>query len=127
MNPHPIQTTVERLAKERGRFAPRAYFFTLEALNFTLEAARKSGHSGHITGQQLLEGIQKLAVKNFGFLGRTVFQSWGIQSSGDFGKIVFDLVSVQLLSKQETDSEKDFETAQDFSAVFEGSFIHEDA
>jgi uncharacterized repeat protein (TIGR04138 family) len=117
---------IESLASERGRYSPQAYFFVLEALNYTLERLRKEGHAGHITGHQLLEGILDLGIKSFGFLGRAVFESWGLRRTGDFGDIVFDLVSVQLLSKQETDTKADFEGGFDFANAFEGRFLYEE-
>ena len=36
------------------------------------------------------------------------------------------IVSVQLLSKQETDTREDFETGADFAAIFETNYIHEE-
>ncbi len=121
-----VVQTIETLARERGRFSPQAYFFVLEALNFTLERLHAKGHKGHITGQQLLEGIRDFAQKNFGFLGRAVFESWGLTRSIDFGDIVFDLVSVQLLSKQETDTRDDFAGGFEFASAFEARYVYEE-
>jgi uncharacterized repeat protein (TIGR04138 family) len=117
---------VESLARDRGRFSSQAYFFVLEALNFTLDRLKRQGHAGHITGSQLLGGIRDLGLRSFGYLGRAVFESWGLRQTGDFGDIVFDLVSVQLLSKQETDKKTDFEGGFDFANAFEARFIHEE-
>jgi uncharacterized repeat protein (TIGR04138 family) len=121
-----VVQVIESLARDRGRFSPQAYFFVLEALNFTLDTLQKQGRIGHITGQQLLDGIKSFGRKNFGFLGRAVFESWGVCRSGDFGEIVFDLVSVQLLSKQDGDSKSDFDGGFDFASAFENEFIYEE-
>lgn len=117
---------IESVARDRGAYSPQAYFFVLEALNFTLEKLHKAGHAGHITGHQLLAGIREFGLKSFGFLGRAVFESWGLRSTSDFGDIVFDLVSVQLLSKQDTDTKADFEDGFDFCAAFEKRFVYEE-
>lgn len=117
---------IESLARERGRFSAQAYFFVLEALNYTLEKLQREGHAGHITGHQLVGGIREFGLKSFGFLGRAVFESWGVGRTSDFGDIVFDLVSVQLLSKQDTDTKADFEDGFDFAHAFERRFLHED-
>ena len=117
---------IESLARDRGRYSPQAYFFVLEALNFTLERLQKEGHAGHITGHQLLAGIRDFGLRSFGFLGRAVFESWGVTKSCDFGDIVFDLVSVQLLSKQDTDTKADFEGGFDFENAFEAKYIYEE-
>ena len=117
---------IESVARDRGSYSPQAYFFVLEALNFTLEKLKKAGHAGHITGSQLLSGIRDFGVKSFGFLGCAVFESWGLKRTVDFGDIVFDLVSVQLLSKQETDTKADFEDGFDFASAFEKRFLYEE-
>ena len=116
---------VESDARERGSYSAQAYFFVLEALNYTLDKLRKAGHAGHITGHQLLEGIHELGLKSFGFLGCAVFESWGLKRTGDFGDIVFDLVSVLLLSKQDTDTKADFEGGFDFASAFEKRYLYE--
>ena len=117
---------IESLARDRGQYSPQAYFFVLECLNYTLEKLRKAGHAGHITGHQLLDGILELGIKSFGFLGCAVFESWGLRKTDDFGDIVFDLVSVQLLSKQDTDTKADFEGGFDFANAFEGKYLYEE-
>ena len=55
-----------------------------------------------------------------------MFESWGLKRSSDFGDIVFDLVTVQLLSKQDTDTKADFEGGFDFANAFERRYIYED-
>ena len=74
---------------------------------------------------ELLDGIRDYARKCFGYLGRAVFESWGLTSSAEFGDIVFDLVERDVLAKQETDSKSDFEGGFVFAAAFEESFIHD--
>lgn len=116
---------IETVARERARFSSEAYVFTYEALGFVLARRAREGLKGHITGQELLEGIRDFARKCFGYLGRTVFESWGLTKSSDFGDIVFDLVEKDVLSKQESDTKSDFEGGFAFAEAFEESFIHE--
>jgi len=123
-SPSETQEKIRALAREDPRYRPEAYLFTLEALNFTLEEMRKSGHEGHIDGKQLLHGIRDYARRLFGYLGAAVFTEWGITSTADFGEIVFLLVDAQLLSKQETDQPEDFANVFDISGAFEAEFIH---
>ena len=58
-----------------------------------------------------------------GFLARTVFAEWGIYQTADFGEIVFNLVEVGHLSKQETDSKEDFGDVFDFEEAFERKLV----
>ena len=116
---------IENVARERGRFSAEAYVFTYEALGFVLERRAGEGLKGHITGGELLDGIRDYARKCFGYLGRTVFESWGLTASSEFGDIVFDLIEKDVLAKQESDSKSDFEGGFAFASAFEAEFIHE--
>ena len=105
----------------RLRYHPDAYRFVFEALQYTQEKLQKpkgrqrdiesdepEDEEAHITGQELLHGIRELALKRFGLLARTVFQTWGVRSTSDFGRIVFELVDRGEMRKTERDSLDDF-------------------
>ena len=49
---------------------------------------------------------------------RTVFKHWGVNSTEDFGQIVFMLVDAKLLGKTEEDSIEDFKNSYDFKEIF---------
>lgn len=76
----------------------------------------------HVTGKQLMEGIRKYALKQFGFMALTVFEQWGIKQDEDFGNIVFNLVESGLMGKTETDSRDDFKNIYDFKKAFDEGF-----
>jgi len=120
-----VTEAVDALVRRTQRFSAEAYYFTLEALSYTLQRMAKKGRKGHISGGELLEGIRDFARTRYGFLGRTVFESWGLKSSADFGDLVFDLADAELLAKQESDKKTDFEGGFEFAEAFEGVFIHD--
>ncbi len=103
------------------RYHAEAYNFIYEALDFTLKHIVKSGgrENQHVTGPELLEGIRRHSIEEFGCLVTTVFERWGITRTADFGEIVFNLVDYDLMGKQESDSRADFQDVYDFSEVFE--------
>ncbi len=115
---------IRELVRDDPRYRAEAYLFTLEALNFTLEERKKAGHEGHIDGEQLLHGMRNYGCRLFGYLGRAVFNEWGITETSDFGEIVFRLVDAQLLSKQDTDSKADFDGVYDLSTAFEAEYLY---
>ncbi len=123
MNREAFQNRIECVAEARGRYDREAYVFTLEALNDTLEKRRNRGLVGHIRGQELLAGIREYALRNFGYLSGVVFETWGVRSTEDFGEIVFDLVSVGLLAKEDSDRKSDFEKGFNFGEAFESTLI----
>lgn len=68
----------------------------------------------HITGQDLCEAIRQYALSQYGLLARSVFDHWGIHSTGDFGEIVFNLIDIGQMRKTDNDRREDFENVFDF-------------
>lgn len=114
-----LESTLHELAQRHARYKPRAYEFTLAAVEFTVSRFRPIRH---ITGQELLQGIRDIALDRFGFMARTVFEQWGIRRTEDFGTIVFHLVEAGLLGKTDSDRPSDFARGFDFEEVFVRNF-----
>lgn len=119
-----IDTIWEQLRDVSGPYAMEAYQFVQDGLRVTAE--RMYGEldpmvptkGRHLTGQQLCIGLRDYAIDQFGLLARTVLHAWGIRRTDDFGRIVFTLVELRLLSKTEEDSLEDFANVFDFDEVF---------
>src|SRR5262245_52862590 len=95
-------TGLAEVVKRDPRYAHEAYEFVFDALEHTqrlLGRVPPKGTGGeaasqyHVTGQELLQGIRDLALREFGLMAHTVFRLWGVQRTADFGEIVFNLVS----------------------------------
>ncbi|KPJ53997.1 hypothetical protein AMJ39_02200 [candidate division TA06 bacterium DG_24] len=115
----PIRNTIERVALEKGRYAPAAYEFLLQGLEYTLEQV---GERRHVSGQELLDGVRRLALESYGPLAKTVFSYWGVTRTDDFGEIVFDLIDAGILSKRTEDRKEDFTDVFDFEREFEVNY-----
>lgn len=102
-----------------GRYRAEAYDFVLAALDHTLGKLEKPRH---VTGQELLLGIREYAQQQFGLLARSVFETWGVHHTDDFGELVFRLVEAKILGKTESDSKDDFRNVYDFGAAFDRGF-----
>ena len=76
----------------------------------------------HLTGQQLCQAIREFALEQYGFMAKTVLNSWGIHTTGDFGEIVYNLIRVREMRKSKTDHREDFDDQYDFDAAFEPRF-----
>jgi uncharacterized repeat protein (TIGR04138 family) len=74
--------------------------------------------SRHVTGQQLCHGLRELALVEYGSLARTVLRRWRINSSEDFGRIVFAMIDARMMNKTEQDSIRDFVNVYDFDEAF---------
>jgi len=107
------------------RFDREAYAFVRDALDFTVrrKARVQSGETReHVSGQELLAGLREFALQQFGPMVPTVFEYWGIQSTGDVGRIVFNLIDAGIFGKTDRDTIEDFEDGFDFQDAFVAPF-----
>ena len=57
------------------------------------------GPEQHVTGQELCEAIRRYALEQYGYMAKTVLNSWGIHGTSDFGEIVFNLIRIGQMRK----------------------------
>ena len=115
------QPRIAEIVRRDPRYAYEAYEFIFAALAHTqkalgrvpLEEGEEAEAAHHVSGPELLHGVRDFAMSEFGLMARTVFRLWGIEKTGDFGDIVFNLVEANLMSKQPTDSRDDFRDRYD--------------
>ncbi len=91
------------------------------------EAVREAGGcdtlNRHISGQDLCWGLRDYARHRWGSLARLVLGRWRIESTLDFGKMVFILVENDLLQKEPTDTLDDFRDVFDFDEALSQTFL----
>ncbi len=112
---------VKAILEQDKRYARDAYEFVREALEYTRIWMDRRGH---VTGQELLEGIRKYALDQFGPMAKTVLNLWGINSCEDFGIIVFNLVDRNVLAKTSDDCLDDFRSGYDFDEAFKKPYTN---
>jgi uncharacterized repeat protein (TIGR04138 family) len=129
---HPVQKigfaeALDSVVKSDPQYDRDAYVFLRDALDFTTKQQKKAKGTSvrHVSGPELLEGLRQYALKEFGPMVMTVFDSWGIHSSGDIGNMVFNLIGAGIFGKTETDSIEDFRNVYDFQEVFVKPFAPE--
>ena len=98
------------------RYDPESYAFVMSALYLTTQKLRRQGH---ITGQELLEGIKEYTLEQFGPMSRSVLEHWGIKTTNDFGEIVFNMIDAGMLGRSGEDSKEAFDNRFDFKDVFD--------
>ena len=123
-----LSDVVAGICKKDSRYAPDAYLFVCEALDFTVKLLKKPnrGPDRHVKGRELLEGIRSFALQEFGPLALTVLEFWGVHSTEDFGEIVFNLVATGKLGKTQEDTKEDFAGGYDFFEAFRRPFLPAD-
>ena len=112
--------TLESVVGSDPRYQRDGYIFLRDALDFTTKQQKKvKGVSvRHVTGPELLDGVRQYALKEFGPMVMTVFDSWGIRSCEDVGHMVFNLIGAGVFGKTEEDSIEDFKKVYDFEEAF---------
>jgi uncharacterized repeat protein (TIGR04138 family) len=145
MTSHALQKSLKRIANlavRDGRYRVDAYLFVHQTLAFAeLQrggrrpacGAAGRGNGGDVEGdkvesariaemhfspQQLCEAIRQYAQEVYGMMAPLVLKSWGVQSTSDFGEIVFQLIDIGELTKTESDHRSDFDDVYDFKRAF---------
>lgn len=110
---------LDRIRERDGRYHERAYGFVLAALEY---CQRRRRVRGHIPGDELARACRDLAIDQYGLTARTVLSFWGVETTADFGRIVFVLIDVGLLIRHPNDRIEDFNEVFDFAQAFEGDY-----
>jgi len=116
-----LEERIQSVRRRDRRFSRHAYYFVLDALDYTMSRLGKdqlTGEDRHVGGRELLHFIQDFAAEQFGPMAPIVFEQWGLRGSEDFGEIVFNLIDAELLSRRPTDSRLDFVDGFDFERTF---------
>lgn len=102
------------------RYVRDAYIFLRDALDYTTKQQKKSKGTNvrHVSGPELLDGVRQYALREFGPMVVTVFESWGIRATVDIGHMVFNLIDAGIFGKTEEDSIDDFKNIYDFDDAF---------
>ncbi len=124
MSPISFDQIVMQIVCRDPRYAPEAYSFIREALDFTLErVVRAEGGLGrHVKGKELLEGIRDYALQEYGPMAYTVLEQWHIKAGIDIGNIVFNLISAEVFSKEDSDTIHDFDGVMNLKNALEQPF-----
>ena len=124
-----MKETLEQIAKQDGRFDVKALKFVFDGLGQTIQmirdAEQQEDRPRHITGDELAEGIAKLAVERWGRLARMVFNHWGLQTTRDIGEIVYLMIDHEWMTAQDSDHIEDFDNVYDFEQIFEKQYRFE--
>lgn len=114
-----FNTIVDNICEKDFRYKPDAYNFVMEALSFTQKKFKKDKH---VSGVELLKGVRDLMLDEYGPMSLTILRHWGINTTEDFGNIVFNLVKNKVLSKTADDRIEQFRDGYDFEEVFQKGY-----
>jgi uncharacterized repeat protein (TIGR04138 family) len=120
-----FEEVLDQILQNENRYDRQAYGFVREALDYTQKIASKSQQDRirHVSGMELLEGVRKFAVTQFGPMTKTVLNEWGLTKTLDFGEIVFILIDYSVLAKTQDDKVEDFDNGFSFEDAFVIPFL----
>jgi len=129
-----ISNALFQLLDRDDRYQPEAYEFVRAALAYAhdvmelgqlapeqLAALTQDDEipaEAHVTGQELCEAIRQFSLLQFGFMAKTVMNSWGIHETMDYGEIVYNMIDAGLMKQSQTDVKTDFVDVYDFKTAF---------
>ena len=114
----------EQAIRADGRYAPEAFEFLHQGLENAASSRYgefMSAEPRHVTGQELCHALRELAQERWGLLAPEVLRRWNIHRTRDFGEMVYLMISLKLMGKQDSDKISDFDEVYDFSEAF-GSY-----
>jgi uncharacterized repeat protein (TIGR04138 family) len=115
----PLEQAFARIRERDGRYHERGYLFVLAALEY---AQSRLPMRRHLSGGELAWACRDLALEQFGLLAPSVLGYWGVHATEDLGRIVFTLIDVGLLARQESDRLEDFVSVYVFPDVFRAGY-----
>lgn len=119
-----MDQAIAKLREQDPKYSPAAYHFIRRALDHSLRKLKRedADRPAHVSGKELLEGFRELALMEFGPLAKTVLEDWGITKCTEVGEVVFQLVSLGVLGKNEDDKIDDFKELWSFAEAFDSPF-----
>lgn len=130
---------IQKLVKDDPRYRFGGYVFVIDALAYaqdilamgretvttepTLDLdSEKVSPERHLMGQDLCEAFRQYSIQEYGYMARVVLKSWGIETTGDIGNIVYKLIDIGRMKKSANDRRDDFDEVFDFDDAFEKNF-----
>ncbi len=132
MTRDPDHALIEIALRDK-RYPIEAYRFVREALSYASDILEMGSEKitdpdsdatpcveHHLTGQELCEAIRVFSLNQFGLMSRAVLKNWKIESTADFGELVYNMIGVGLMKKSKGDDRKHFDNVYDFDSAFQG-------
>ncbi|MFZ4483395.1 MAG: Minf_1886 family protein [Chthoniobacterales bacterium] len=116
--------TIDQVITRDPTYDREAYLFLREALEFSQKRRRKTRAAAntHVSAAELLEGFREYSLQQFGPMGLTVLGHWGVRSTVDVGRMVFNLIEAGVFGRAEDDRLEDFENRYSFEEAFVAPF-----
>lgn len=117
-----FENAVATLVERYPEYTEEAYEFMRVALDSAVERFCKNDKSPHLSAKELYLGACAYALDEYGPLAADVLSFWGLNSSGDFGNVVYNLIEVGIFGKQKGDTREQFDELPDLRGVLNAPY-----
>lgn len=107
-----FQRKIAALSAAGEHHPPEAYEFVSDSVR---ETVVRLGEVRHVTAAELLNVFKARLTESFGPMAPAVLREWRIADASDVGRIVYELIGIQLLSASPDDRESDFDIPFDLT------------
>lgn len=118
-----LMARFEREVRRDGRYALEAFEFLQAGLAHATSERYgdelTEGRGRHVTGQELCHALRDVALERWGPLARLVLSRWGIRATRDFGEMVYLMIGLGLMGRQDSDDINDFDHVYRFEEAFD--------
>lgn len=116
-----FETALRAIRTKDARYSRNAYIFAFQSLEYTIKDFLKltKDEHRHVSAAELLNGMRQLAIDQFGFMARHVWESWGVHETEDWGNIIYNLIEGELMRHSDDDKRSDFTGVYDFADAFD--------
>ncbi|MBN2843307.1 MAG: hypothetical protein JXM68_09470 [Sedimentisphaerales bacterium] len=117
-----LEKNLINILRNDGRYTLAAVNFLREGLDYCIKKyypGNDGANPTHVTGYQLCIALRELALSRWGYMAPFVLRYWNINSTRDFGEIVYLLIDHEYMRRNDEDSIEDFDNIYDFSDAFE--------
>ncbi|MEM7317327.1 MAG: Minf_1886 family protein [Planctomycetota bacterium] len=102
-------------AAQKTPYPVESFWFVLQVLLYTNSVYSRFRR---VDAAEVCWRLRNQATASFGVNARAKLESWGIRSTGDFGKIVYALIDEDLVGIRGGNSIEDFVAVYDFDKAF---------
>lgn len=120
--PFNFEHALEEIMRRDSSYAPDAYAFMRQSMDYALEQFHKTAESPHLSAEELYLGFCAYALQEYGPMAAAVMEHWGISRSADVGNIVYNLIRVGVFGRQESDTREQFDSLQPMEELLDSPY-----
>lgn len=119
------QELIRALVDKYPEYAEEAYEFMQSALVWATDRVCAGQAEKNLSAEELYMGACSYAIEEYGPLACEVLKFWGIESSEDVGRVVYNLIEAGIFGKQKNDSLEQFNNLADLRLLLRSPYMDE--